>query len=511
MGGYPQMKKHLGRQVAVGVLSAALIAGSVQPGLAAAKEKDHKDKESEVEKLLKPGKIELPNNIKVDVRQHGKGQAQIILTFSDLDDVAWAIPAIAKMRAKNIFQGYADGTFQPNKPITQLEAIITAVRIMGLEDEALAEQNRLPERLSKALKGLNVQSQASGYVAVALENGLLDSDFKGLQPNKPATREWVAVLLVRALGMEKEALSRMNDPLSFRDANAISLGARGYIAVAVEEKLVSGYDDKTFKPDKPVTRAEMAALLARYDDRYNQGDQRKVTGTIEDITNDELTVKKSDGTTITVDISDRTLVFDNNRVISISQLKEGDKVSLVNDKDGKLLYIVLTDKAEQGVTIEDEGVVHHLTLPGRNTTGEIGIVDSDGEVKVYSLADDVDVLLDGDYRDENGDLYDLNDIKVGYQVELKGAGNRVNEINITNERDTFSYEGKITALTRPTDSRVGSLTLALRNNASVTLAYTNDTKVYLGSRKVDVSELRLNDQVSITGNGTTVTTITIQY
>lgn len=34
------------------------------------------------------------------------------------------------------------------------------------------------------------------------------------------------------------------------------------MAAAVRAGLVHGYEDKTFKPDNPVTRAEMAAMLA---------------------------------------------------------------------------------------------------------------------------------------------------------------------------------------------------------------------------------------------------------
>lgn len=43
--------------------------------------------------------------------------------------------------------------------------------------------------------------------------------------------------------------------------------AKGYIERCVNEGLLKGYDDGTFKPDKPITRAEMAVVLTRLLDK----------------------------------------------------------------------------------------------------------------------------------------------------------------------------------------------------------------------------------------------------
>jgi hypothetical protein len=50
--------------------------------------------------------------------------------------------------------------------------------------------------------------------------------------------------------------------LDFKDTSDIQGWARGYVAKAIELQLIKGYEDKTFKPGKNVTRAEAAAIVS---------------------------------------------------------------------------------------------------------------------------------------------------------------------------------------------------------------------------------------------------------
>ncbi len=43
--------------------------------------------------------------------------------------------AVSNMSKKGVISGYGNGYFKPNKPVTELEAIIMALRLTGLEDE----------------------------------------------------------------------------------------------------------------------------------------------------------------------------------------------------------------------------------------------------------------------------------------------------------------------------------------------------------------------------------------
>ncbi|MFC4766970.1 S-layer homology domain-containing protein [Effusibacillus consociatus] len=96
-----------------------------------------------------------------------------------------------------MFIGYTDGTFKPNKPINRAEAVITAVKLMGLEAEAEVKQN-VTLNFKDAETIQKHYGWATGYIAVALEKGLFDSNEDSLQLGKEASRVWAASLLVRA-------------------------------------------------------------------------------------------------------------------------------------------------------------------------------------------------------------------------------------------------------------------------------------------------------------------------
>ncbi|CAK4840672.1 unnamed protein product [Aphanomyces euteiches] len=96
----------------------------------------------------------------------------------------------------------------------------------------------------------------NGY---SLSNGKLIYD-----PNAPATREDVAVALVKLKGYDKSRLAdRSIIQAMFKDYDSISAYALDYIALAVENKLVSGFPDETFKGQMSVTRAQAASMLFR--------------------------------------------------------------------------------------------------------------------------------------------------------------------------------------------------------------------------------------------------------
>jgi len=99
------------------------------------------------------------------------------------------------------------------------------------------------------------------YLAtLGIMEGYKDGTF---HPTEEITRGELAVLLIKAKGFTvgKEAKIKFSDvPLQSYEAP--------YISLAVERKYVTGYPDGTFRPEKRVTRAESAAILARFSGLY---------------------------------------------------------------------------------------------------------------------------------------------------------------------------------------------------------------------------------------------------
>lgn len=98
-------------------------------------------------------------------------------------------------------------------------------------------------------------SQHIGYLSNKEQiSGYLDGSFK---PYQVITRAEAATLLGRALGYDG-----VQSDTIFKDVAKTSF-ASGYIQQAVDAKIITGYDDGTFKPEKTITRAEMAILITK--------------------------------------------------------------------------------------------------------------------------------------------------------------------------------------------------------------------------------------------------------
>lgn len=78
---------------------------------------------------------------------------------------------------------------------------------------------------------------------------------------KPITREFAAKLLVNALFPEE--LEQQGSAIRFEDQNEIGWARRPYVQAAARLGLITGYEDGTFRPQAPLTRAAAASLLNR--------------------------------------------------------------------------------------------------------------------------------------------------------------------------------------------------------------------------------------------------------
>lgn len=94
-------------------------------------------------------------------------------------------------------------------------------------------------------------------VTLGLAKGYPDNSFK---PDKGITRAELVTLIVRTMPINIDAIMSLSE---FKDV-PITHWAEKFIAYGADKKLVTGYPDGTFKPNKVLTRAEGATILARY-------------------------------------------------------------------------------------------------------------------------------------------------------------------------------------------------------------------------------------------------------
>ncbi|GKU79965.1 hypothetical protein L3i20_v243620 [Paenibacillus sp. L3-i20] len=93
-------------------------------------------------------------------------------------------------------------------------------------------------------------------VKIGIVKGFDDNTFR---PQREVSRAEFITLLMRAFPSSESSTST----LGFTDTKDIPTWALASIKNAVSAELITGYDDNSFKPNKPITRAEMTALIVR--------------------------------------------------------------------------------------------------------------------------------------------------------------------------------------------------------------------------------------------------------
>jgi hypothetical protein len=179
------------------------------------------------------------------------------VVFIDVGADYWAYNDIRYAAEQGIVSGYPDGSFKPGGGVTREEYC----KMMVLTFQAPIKNPSEPTFTDV------VQSRWSyGYIETCKEflTGYKSpfGDSMTFHPSEAATREDIAVALVKIMGL---SVGKDYDYASqrFSDIDAVSPNMRPYVSKAAEQGLINGYPDGTFGPQRGITRAETVALLNR--------------------------------------------------------------------------------------------------------------------------------------------------------------------------------------------------------------------------------------------------------
>jgi hypothetical protein len=449
---------------------------------------------------------------------------QTNLSFYDLQDALWAMASIAKMKGFGIITGYDGNVFRPNSSVSQAEALAMIVRALGREEEAqeIAErfaatyaafgfeqddsryrydwdhfdEDDLEEYLEDLSRYLQSRSKkvnnrylpfvpsntqwALGYILLAVEEGWVK--ISEVNPNASASRAWVSMVMVRALGEDDAALARMNTRLPYKDFNAIPKGMVGYVAVAVELGLFQGYPGGQFKPNKAVTRAEMATIIDRFlSEELPDETDYSATGTITSLRSNKITVKAASGRSTTYTISPDALILVNGRPGDWDDLSVGDAVQVLSNGAGVALLITLLDDVS-GPKVKT--VTGEIVLVVDN--GRIFIEDADGEIQLIKLASNCKITY-------GSSALDFDDLRVGDKVQATlGANDLATALKVTG-RVQVTVTGQIVSI--PGSRR---LNIKDADGLTQTIRLTSDCKITYGSGTLNFDDLRVGDKIQAT-------------
>lgn len=183
--------------------------------------------------------------------------------FWDVSKDHWAFEYIAELTNRGVISGYNDGSFKPNRTVTRAEWAKIMVGAAGIicSDESIYFSDTANHW---ALKYINA---AKNYLTA-----YADSTYR---PDQAVVREDVTMAMVRLKGYNLDEVD-YSYLSKFTDQDTISNNVKAYVAVAIQNNLISGFEDNTFRGQDTLTRAEAATLLWR---AFQYGSNNKVVDT----------------------------------------------------------------------------------------------------------------------------------------------------------------------------------------------------------------------------------------
>ena len=190
--------------------------------------------------------------------------------------------------------------------------------------------------------GLFTPKERPATVALQFQKGLLstytDNTFR---PGAQVSRAEFAALLVRALGRQGEATQKSSAPLSIKDAADVPATLHGYVAVAIDQKILVPGADGTFRPNAPTSRGEAAGALANVMHALNKFNY--VKGKFRSMTKDDISLEVDAQAVQSYALTPQVAIYRNDKAVGPGDLKPNDQVlMLLTGPRGRAGYIEAT-------------------------------------------------------------------------------------------------------------------------------------------------------------------------
>jgi hypothetical protein len=184
--------------------------------------------------------------------------------FPDVAPKDWFYGYVSGVHNDEIMNGYTDGMFRPNQPITRAEFVKTLMEALKWRGEDLSQP--LNPVMENATAFDDYDSNA--WYAEAVKSAQLSGLVKGFadhtfHPNQPITRAEAVQILYNA-----SSLLKSTESLDFSQNQFNDVRPSDWFYTAVSSAhyygVVNGKTDLEFKPNDLLTRAETAKIIEQF-------------------------------------------------------------------------------------------------------------------------------------------------------------------------------------------------------------------------------------------------------
>ena len=176
--------------------------------------------------------------------------------FTDVAEGAWYYDAVKYVYHNGLFQGVSETIFRPESPMNRAMVVTVLHRLAG----SPAAEGEI------AFTDVPADQYYEEALIWAVDNGLAEGVSEtAFAPTSPVTREQLVTFLYRYAEFAGMDVSGKADLTVFADSDKVSSYAEEAMAWAVDAGIIDGVGNNTLAPRNNATRAQVAAMLMRFD------------------------------------------------------------------------------------------------------------------------------------------------------------------------------------------------------------------------------------------------------
>lgn len=430
------------------------------------------------------------------------GSTSFAASFTDVADDYWGKPFIEKGKELGFISGYEDGTFKPTASISRMQTITLSARLLNLPE---AEITKAKQKYEATLLKHKVPEWAIGDMSVALSKGIIDTNIltklfndNGAQTLSP--REEVTIYVARAMGLQKEVDSLPKDiVMPFKDSDKIDNLAKPYAYILEKKGIVSGDENKNFKPKNAINRAEMSRMItSAYDYMQKENEEKPtpepspevvtISGTIFSTFSteeaDHVVIETSNGEKENYKLQKDSVLRLDGRAVTHKDLINGLKVraEVIEGKDNQLGFIK-TLNAESKVE-KIQGTIYNIRDSYTRSLGIEYVENGVTKRKSFNLSEDALIYLDGKTAS-------FSDLKTDDNVNIEIINDKISEVN------AVAYIRDIEGVLKGVNVSSRYIEVELKDGTKATYNLHSNADILRNDRAANLSDLRKGDKISL--------------
>lgn len=177
---------------------------------------------------------------------------KLVLRFTDVPQGSWYYEGVKFCAENGITNGITETQFVPTGNVTRAQMATFIYRLAG---------KPVIDNKTEPFKDVYDSHWAHDAIAWAYHKGVIKGvSADAFDPDSPVTRGQAITMLCRFTGPMVNSASYAR----FKDASTIPNDFQSAVSWGVDNGIINGFPDGTFRPNAPITRAEMAVMLQRY-------------------------------------------------------------------------------------------------------------------------------------------------------------------------------------------------------------------------------------------------------